>query len=84
MSAEGWNALQASFSTGIAVHRDSQNVKETYNFLCCSGKYKGGEVWIESALATDCPRKAEPFLWKDEEHPEGLPGFKVEREGHGA
>ncbi|CAE7576221.1 unnamed protein product [Symbiodinium microadriaticum] len=55
-SAEGWNALQVSFSTGIAVHRDSQNVKGTYNFLYCSGKYKGGE---------------------DEEHPEGLPGFKV-------
>ena len=36
-------------------------------------------MWIESAsaLATDCPHKAEPSLWKDEEHPEGLPGFKV-------
>ena len=78
-SAESWNALQVSFSTGIAIHRDSQNVKGTYNFLYCSGKYKGGEVWIESAsaLAADCPRQAEPSVWKDEEHPEGLPGFKV-------
>ena len=40
VSAESWNALQVSFSTSIAVHRDSQNVKGTHNFLYCSGKYK--------------------------------------------
>ena len=42
ISAESWHALQVSFSTGIAIHRDSQNVKGTHNFLCCSGKNKGG------------------------------------------
>ena len=78
VAAESWNSLAVSFSGDMPLHRDSNNRRGTHNFLCCAGKFSGGELWVESAEAVETQHRSAPCPWHEEPHP---PGYTIPVKG---
>ena len=78
VAAESWNSLAVSFSGDMPLHRDSNNRRGTHNFLCCAGRFSGGELGVEDAEAVKTQHRSAPCPWHEEPHP---PGYKIPVKG---
>ena len=42
-----WSSLMINFNGRARPHKDSHNVKGTFNILTCFGQYRGGGLWLQ-------------------------------------